>query len=143
MKVSFFISLSTLVVISLMIFTNSVMGKTSLKIVYFVSLCCVTYRIFVPWPGIKPEPIGVKAYSSNPWTAEKFKNLHILIASNGEHILNCLLTLYFFFVSGNKWQLESFGNYVASCYPSICPFLLIKYENRINYIKTKIRIFSF
>ena len=59
---------------------------------------------------------------------------------------NTFLTVYLFSVSGNKWQLESFGNYVASCYPSICPFLLIKNENRIsriNYIKTKIRIFSF
>ena len=56
------------------------------------------------------------------------------------------LTVYLFSVSGNNWQLESFGNYVASCYPSICPFLLMKNENRIsriNYIKTKIRIFSF
>ena len=56
------------------------------------------------------------------------------------------LTVYSFSVSGNHWQLDSFGNYVASCYPSICPFLLMKNENRIsriNYIKTKIRIFSF
>lgn len=59
---------------------------------------------------------------------------------------NTFLTVYLFSVSGNNWQLESFGNYVASCYPSICPFLLMKNENRIsriNYIKTKIRIFSF
>ena len=40
--------------------------------------------------------MGVKAYSFNHWTAGKFKKLHILIASKGEHILNCLLTLFLF-----------------------------------------------
>ncbi|KAB0361945.1 hypothetical protein FD754_006101 [Muntiacus muntjak] len=60
--------------------------------------------------------------------------------------INAFLTVYLFTVGKNSWQLESFGNYIASCYPSICPFLLIKNENRIyriNYIKTRIRIFSF
>ena len=59
---------------------------------------------------------------------------------------NTFLTVYLFSVRGNNWKLDSFGNYIASCYPSICPFLLMKNENRIsriNYIKTRIRIFSF
>uniref|UniRef100_A0A8D1F3Q3 Vomeronasal type-1 receptor n=1 Tax=Sus scrofa TaxID=9823 RepID=A0A8D1F3Q3_PIG len=59
--------------------------------------------------------------------------------------INTFLTVYLFVIKNTSWQLEKFGNFIASCYPSICPFLLIKNENRIyriNYIKTRIRIFS-
>ncbi|XP_072826989.1 vomeronasal type-1 receptor 3-like [Vicugna pacos] len=61
------------------------------------------------------------------------------------HWTNTFLTVYLIFVQKKNWHLENFGNFIASCYPSICPFLLITNENRIskiNYIKTRMRIFS-
>ncbi|XP_037367621.1 vomeronasal type-1 receptor 4-like [Talpa occidentalis] len=57
--------------------------------------------------------------------------------------INTFLTVYLVFTNENKEQLENFSNFISSCYPTICPFLLIKNENRIsrlNFIKTRIGI---
>ena len=38
----------------------------------FFGPCCVTCRILVPWPGIKPGPPAVEAWSPNHWTTREF-----------------------------------------------------------------------
>ena len=43
-------------------------------IIFFVGLFCVTYGILVPWPGIEPRPLAVKAWHLSHWIARKFPN---------------------------------------------------------------------
>ena len=38
----------------------------------FFWLCCMACIILVPWPGIEPRPLAVKAWGSNHWTTREF-----------------------------------------------------------------------
>ncbi|XP_047573489.1 vomeronasal type-1 receptor 1-like [Lutra lutra] len=58
---------------------------------------------------------------------------------------NTFLSVYSFYTSKKEQQPEKFSNFFSSCYPTICSFFLVKNENRIsriNFMKTRIRIFS-
>ena len=46
--------------------------------------CPVAYGIFVPWPGIEPAPLAVKAQNPNHWTVREFPLVHSL------HMTACL-----------------------------------------------------
>lgn len=46
--------------------------------------------------------------------------------------INTFLTVYLNFANKKNWQLENFGNFILSCYLTICTFLLIKNENKIS-----------
>ncbi|XP_028360577.1 olfactory receptor class A-like protein 1 [Phyllostomus discolor] len=57
---------------------------------------------------------------------------------------NSFLTTYLLFGNKRNWQLEKVNNFISSCYPTICPFVLMKNENRIsrvNFINSRSRIF--
>nr|QES86642.1 vomeronasal 1 receptor V1R1A [Glossophaga soricina] len=57
---------------------------------------------------------------------------------------NSFLTAYSWFGNKRNWPLENVNNFISSCYPTICPFLLMKNENRIsrmNFFNTRSRIF--
>ncbi|XP_054432518.1 vomeronasal type-1 receptor 1-like [Pteronotus mesoamericanus] len=58
---------------------------------------------------------------------------------------NSFLTAYSELGNKRSWQLENINNFISSCYPTICPFVLIKNENRIsrmNFFSTRSRVFS-
>ncbi|XP_008591948.1 PREDICTED: vomeronasal type-1 receptor 3-like [Galeopterus variegatus] len=62
------------------------------------------------------------------------------------YLINTFLTPYLSFASEKNWDLDKFGDFISSCYPTICPFLLIRNENiisRLTFIRTSIRIFHF
>ncbi|XP_045707104.1 vomeronasal type-1 receptor 3-like [Phyllostomus hastatus] len=57
---------------------------------------------------------------------------------------NSFLTAYSQFGHQRNWQLEYINNFISSCYPTICPLVLMKNENRIsrlNFINSRSRIF--
>ncbi|XP_028360573.2 vomeronasal type-1 receptor 3-like [Phyllostomus discolor] len=45
---------------------------------------------------------------------------------------NSFLTVYPHLRNKRNWQLQSMNNFISSCYPTICPFVLMKNENRIS-----------
>ena len=47
-------------------------------IFFFFWLCCLTYGILVPWPGIDPSPLAVEVWSPNHCTAREFLILSFL-----------------------------------------------------------------
>ncbi|XP_053513695.1 vomeronasal type-1 receptor 3-like [Artibeus jamaicensis] len=58
---------------------------------------------------------------------------------------NSFLTAYSHFGNKLNWQLENINNFISSCYPTICPFILMKNEKRIfrvNFFNSRTRIFS-
>ncbi|XP_059029414.1 vomeronasal type-1 receptor 1-like [Mustela lutreola] len=58
---------------------------------------------------------------------------------------NTFLTIYAFYTSKKKQQLEKFSNFFSSSYPTICSLFLVKNENRIytrNFMQARIRISS-
>ncbi|XP_008563474.1 PREDICTED: vomeronasal type-1 receptor 3-like [Galeopterus variegatus] len=62
------------------------------------------------------------------------------------YLINTFLTPYLTLASEKNWDLDKFGDFISSCYPTIRPFLLIKNENiisRLTFIRTSIRIFHF
>ncbi|XP_008590384.1 PREDICTED: vomeronasal type-1 receptor 1-like [Galeopterus variegatus] len=62
------------------------------------------------------------------------------------YLINTFLTLYLTFANEKNWQMDKFGDFISSCYPTICPFLLIKNENiisKLTCMRIRIRIFSF
>ena len=61
------------------------------------------------------------------------------------YLTNSFLTAYSQFGNKRTWQLENVNNFISSCYPTICPFILIKNENRVsglNFINKRPRTFS-
>ncbi|XP_054432570.1 vomeronasal type-1 receptor 3-like [Pteronotus mesoamericanus] len=61
------------------------------------------------------------------------------------HWANIILIAYSQFVDKRSWQLDNVNNFISSCYPTICPFVLIKNENRLsgmNFIKMRTKVFS-
>ncbi|XP_028390078.2 vomeronasal type-1 receptor 3-like [Phyllostomus discolor] len=53
---------------------------------------------------------------------------------------NSFLTAYSRFGNKRNWQLENVNVFISSCYPTICPFVLMKNENRIsrmNFINSR------
>ncbi|XP_008591433.1 PREDICTED: vomeronasal type-1 receptor 1-like, partial [Galeopterus variegatus] len=59
------------------------------------------------------------------------------------YLINTFLTIYLTFANDKNWALDKFGDFISSCYPMVCPFLLIKNENiisRFSFIRTRIRI---
>ncbi|XP_045689706.1 LOW QUALITY PROTEIN: vomeronasal type-1 receptor 3-like [Phyllostomus hastatus] len=57
---------------------------------------------------------------------------------------NSFLTAYPQFGNKRNWQLENVNAFISSCYPTICPFVLMKNENRIsrvNFMNRRTRIF--
>ena len=44
----------------------------SLGLFFFFQLPCEACRILVPWPGIEPRPMAVKAPSPNHWISREF-----------------------------------------------------------------------
>ncbi|XP_008562552.1 PREDICTED: vomeronasal type-1 receptor 1-like, partial [Galeopterus variegatus] len=44
------------------------------------------------------------------------------------YLINSFLTIYLTVANEKNWQLDKFGDLISSCYPTICPFLLIKNE---------------
>ncbi|XP_036921035.1 vomeronasal type-1 receptor 3-like [Sturnira hondurensis] len=58
---------------------------------------------------------------------------------------NSLLTAYGQLGRKGNWPLENVNNFISSCYPTICPFILMKNENRIsrvNFFNSRTRMFS-
>ncbi|KAM5336494.1 vomeronasal type-1 receptor 3-like [Glossophaga mutica] len=45
---------------------------------------------------------------------------------------NSFVTAYLQFGNKRNWPLENVNNFISSCYPTICPFVLMKNENRIS-----------
>ena len=50
---------------------------------FFYWLLCTACEILVSWPGIKPMPSAVKAWSPIHWTAREFPNCFSLIKIGG------------------------------------------------------------
>ncbi|XP_008593186.1 PREDICTED: vomeronasal type-1 receptor 3-like [Galeopterus variegatus] len=62
------------------------------------------------------------------------------------YLINSFLTIYLTFASEKNWDLDKFSDFISSCYPTICPFLLIKNKNiisRLSSMRIRIRILSF
>ncbi|XP_028360576.2 vomeronasal type-1 receptor 3-like [Phyllostomus discolor] len=56
---------------------------------------------------------------------------------------NTFLTIYQHLGNNRNWQLENVNAFISSCYPTICPFVLMKNEKRIarvNFINSRSRI---
>ena len=45
------------------------------KILFLNFLLVTACRIFIPWPGIEPTPLAVRALSPNQWTTREFPKL--------------------------------------------------------------------
>ncbi|XP_028360589.2 olfactory receptor class A-like protein 1 [Phyllostomus discolor] len=57
---------------------------------------------------------------------------------------NSFITAYSLFGNNRNWQLENVNAFISTCYPTICPLVLMKNENRIsrlNFINSRSRIF--
>ena len=57
-------------------------------------LYCMTCGLLVPWPGIKPRPLAVKAWSPNHWTTygiSPFKHLYFYLSIVG---LQCCVNFW-------------------------------------------------
>ncbi|XP_037014109.2 vomeronasal type-1 receptor 3-like [Artibeus jamaicensis] len=57
---------------------------------------------------------------------------------------NSFLTAYTQFGNKLNWQLENINNFISSCYPTICPFILMINEKRISrvhFFNSRTRIF--
>ncbi|XP_028389958.1 vomeronasal type-1 receptor 3-like [Phyllostomus discolor] len=57
---------------------------------------------------------------------------------------NSFLTAYSQFGNNRNWQLEKVNNFISSCYPTVCPLILMKNENRISrmhFMNRRTRIF--
>ncbi|XP_053513693.1 vomeronasal type-1 receptor 3-like [Artibeus jamaicensis] len=58
--------------------------------------------------------------------------------------IDSFLIAYSHFGSKLNWQLGNINNFITSCYPTICPFILMKNENRISrvhFFNSRTRIF--
>ena len=42
---------------------------------YMAAPCGLACKIFVPQPGLKPEPLEMKAQSPNQWTSSEFHEM--------------------------------------------------------------------
>ena len=49
---------------------------------FFFFLALLSCGILVPWPGIKPEPLAVEAWSPNHWTAREFPPGSLIISQD-------------------------------------------------------------
>ncbi|XP_007527233.1 vomeronasal type-1 receptor 4-like [Erinaceus europaeus] len=76
----------------------------------------------------------VRSSSLCPQTSPEIKAAHTILALMGCFVLfyftNCCLTIYIG-LGHNVQELENYLIFVSCCYPTICPFLLIKNKGRL------------
>ncbi|XP_037679410.1 vomeronasal type-1 receptor 3-like [Choloepus didactylus] len=78
----------------------------------------------------------VHSTTRSPQSSPENKATHVILLLVSCYVFfywtNSFLTIYLFYVNEKKRKLELFSDFISSCYPTFCPFLLIKNENRFS-----------
>ena len=99
-----------------------------LFVVFFLSAPCLTRRILVPWPGIKPTPLVLEVWSFNHWTAREIPVLFLCLG-----LWSILSWLFYMYDLGVKVISPSIPMW-TSCFSSCVEKTILSPLKRLDII---------